>query len=713
VLTEIVNAFTVNSWTVDDNSVFFLYTPSGITGDGYCGYHSAAVNTVTGQKLSFGLVVYPAAGSNGGTCLIYPPPWPNSQIVDHAINVTAHEVIEAATDPFGSGWYLFSGSGEIGDLCAARVGPRDSSGSDLQLNGHKYLVQTLWSNAVSDCVMSSASAAPSGTLSVSPGSITFASQAMGTISSPQTLSLTNSGTALVMISGITIAGANAGDFAQTNNCPGTLGSGTSCSIMVSFKPQAAGTRTATITISDTALGNPHQVTLTGTGTTGTATPGIGATASTYHVFPQIADGFFGDGSFFRSTLVVTNPTPSTGSAACTFVMHGVTVNGQSQISFNVAGAYEYATPGSTQALQTGYASLQCSAKVEAQLLYSFYNGAGIKQSEATVFSSPPASLARIVADYRGGSRLGLAIANDSNQNGIYTIRVYDSSGNVIGSPSITIAAGQNRAAFIDDFVTLPANYYGVVDIISNGGSASVIGLRFTGADFTTIPAANLGSASGTASTYHVFPQLADGFFSDGSFFQSTLVVTNSNPSAGAAACTFLMHGVTVNGQSQVSFSVSGAFGYATPGNTRALQTGYASMQCSSAVEAQLLYSFYNSAGIKQSEATVFSSPPATLTRILADYTGGTRLGLAIANDSNQINNYTIRVYDARGNVIGANTMTLAADQNRAAFIDDLVSLPANYYGLVDIIANSGSASVIGLRFTGSVFTTIPAVPISP
>src|SRR5262249_53227544 len=100
------------------------------------------------QRLAYGLVLFPSKG-----CLIYRAPWPNGQIVDHSIKTTAHEIIEAATNPFGDGWYLVGGSGELGDLCHGTSGPRDGSGSDLQLSGHKYLVQKLWNNVISDCAM--------------------------------------------------------------------------------------------------------------------------------------------------------------------------------------------------------------------------------------------------------------------------------------------------------------------------------------------------------------------------------------------------------------------------------------------------------------------------------------------------------------------------------------------------------------------------------
>jgi hypothetical protein len=42
------------------------------------------------------------------------------------------------------------------------------------------------------------------------------------------------------------------------------------------------------------------------------------------------------------------------------------------------------------------------------------------------------------------------------------------------------------------------------------------------------------------------------------------------------------------------------------------------------------------------------------------------------------------------------------------FIDELAPLSASYYGKVIVSSpTGGDASIIGLRFTGNVFTTIP------
>ncbi len=103
-------------------------------------------------------------------------------------------------------------------------------------------------------------------LQISPASLTFAAQSVGTASPSQTITLSSTGTSSVTINGITITGANATDFSENGNCSAVLGAGASCQVTVIFKPLAAGNRSASISISDNAAGNPHSVSLTGTAT---------------------------------------------------------------------------------------------------------------------------------------------------------------------------------------------------------------------------------------------------------------------------------------------------------------------------------------------------------------------------------------------------------------------------------------------------------------
>jgi len=96
---------------------------------------------------------------------------------------------------------------------------------------------------------------------VSPSSLTFASQPLNTPSALQSVTLTNSGTA--SMTGISIA--ISGDFTQTNTCTGSLAALAACTINVTFTPSVVGTRTGTLTITDSAPNSPQVVALTGGG----------------------------------------------------------------------------------------------------------------------------------------------------------------------------------------------------------------------------------------------------------------------------------------------------------------------------------------------------------------------------------------------------------------------------------------------------------------
>jgi len=108
-------------------------------------------------------------------------------------------------------------------------------------------------------------------VSLSAASLSYSSQLVGTASSAQAVTLTNTGSASLTISSITVAGANSGDFSQTNTCGTSVATGANCTISVTFTPQATGSRSASVSVADNAAGSPQSVSLTGTGTAPAAT----------------------------------------------------------------------------------------------------------------------------------------------------------------------------------------------------------------------------------------------------------------------------------------------------------------------------------------------------------------------------------------------------------------------------------------------------------
>jgi uncharacterized repeat protein (TIGR01451 family) len=154
--------------------------------------------------------------------------------------------------------------------------------------------------------------------SFAPTSLTFTSQAQGTTSPVQTVTLTNSGNAAMSITGVSITGTDAGDFAQTNTCPvspATLAANANCVISVTFKPTATGARTANVSVADNAAGSPQTVGLAGTGAAAN-TPLVGL-APTSLTFASTTIG---------STTAAQNITlTNTGTAALTIT--GVSITG--------------------------------------------------------------------------------------------------------------------------------------------------------------------------------------------------------------------------------------------------------------------------------------------------------------------------------------------------------------------------------------------------
>jgi hypothetical protein len=104
--------------------------------------------------------------------------------------------------------------------------------------------------------------APPG-VSATPTSINFGGYAVGTTSSAQTVTLTNSGgVSLTNLS----AAITAGFAIAANQCPATLAAGSACPLSVTFSPTAAGSATGTLTLSAGNLARPLTVALTGSGT---------------------------------------------------------------------------------------------------------------------------------------------------------------------------------------------------------------------------------------------------------------------------------------------------------------------------------------------------------------------------------------------------------------------------------------------------------------
>ena len=156
-------------------------------------------------------------------------------------------------------------------------------------------------------------------IEISPSTVSFGNVAMGQ-SATKTVTLTNTGTEALSVSGIAVAGA--GFTASGPHLPISLASGQSTSISAVFKPTTGNADKGTITITSNAAGSPSLVALSGTGTTG-------ATAAALTVTPTtIAFGSVAVGSEQSQTIHVENTGGESASISkLTVSGTGVSVSG--------------------------------------------------------------------------------------------------------------------------------------------------------------------------------------------------------------------------------------------------------------------------------------------------------------------------------------------------------------------------------------------------
>ncbi len=127
---------------------------------------------------------------------------------------------------------------------------------------------------VDDAADSPQTVALSGTgtqpgLNLTSASVDFGNVQVGTVQQAVVpITLNNTGTGPLTITGIAIEGTNPADFSRMTNCPlspNTLAAGADCTITPAMQPDNTGALAATISVSSDAPSSPDAIALAGTG----------------------------------------------------------------------------------------------------------------------------------------------------------------------------------------------------------------------------------------------------------------------------------------------------------------------------------------------------------------------------------------------------------------------------------------------------------------
>jgi hypothetical protein len=178
---------------------------------------------------------------------------------------------------------------------------------------------------------------------LSVNSLTFTSEVIGATTPAQSVTLSNNGNETLLISSLAASGTNgtvATEFAETNNCGGSVAVGANCTISVTFTPTAAGIRTGALTITDNATSPPSPQTVSLSGT-GTSPPGFSFAAGSSGTSTAVTAGqtatysltVGGSGGFSGAVAMSCTGTPA--NATCSVSANPATLSGTSPVVLTV------------------------------------------------------------------------------------------------------------------------------------------------------------------------------------------------------------------------------------------------------------------------------------------------------------------------------------------------------------------------------------------
>jgi phospholipase C len=309
-------------------------------------------------------------------------------------------------------------------------------------------------------------------LSPSASTLNFGNVPIGSVSAPQSVTITNSSSTAETISSISIGGIQDwAEFSQTNNCPTTLAAGTSCTVEVTFAPLyledttypvlticfGSGGYTGDVCQGSTEIDSPIVVSLNGNGVANSNNP-----------IPEI--------------LELKPYTKPVGSKAFTLDMYGTGFTSGSVVQWN--GTNLTTKFSSKRAIEaTVLASMMTTAETARITVTNPTPGGGkslpaylpITNSftMAPVTSDVSAGANPVLlaeADFNGDGNLDLAVANGST----HTIQIMLGTGTGTFTTGPSFSVGSNSTSVPTSMVVGDFNGDGIPDLLVGVSPDSIV-----------------------------------------------------------------------------------------------------------------------------------------------------------------------------------------------------------------------------------------------